>query len=191
MVWHFDAEPHYFAVLVVPVMMLVMLLIDALGERMPRASNALGALVLLAVIVNIATIVKLLARPDYTLRDACLDIRSRIVSDPSANPLVIGHGAIETTYFTHIPALDDLGSMPMDEKIDLYHPGWAVIWSDDISVYGHPTIAGKYALTEVGRYSVFDNPRRQYLLLYRIFPLTSANRPKASSPARSISSPLG
>jgi len=168
MVWHFDASPRYFAVLVVPVMILVVLLLNALELRMPAAFKALGALVLLAVIVNIAYIARLLAHPEYTLRDACLKIRSQIDSDPSVNRLVIGHGVVETTYFTHIPALDDLGSMPMVQKMDLYHPGWAVVWSDDVGILALPSVAHSYAFTELGKYSVFDQPRRGFLVLYRI-----------------------
>jgi hypothetical protein len=168
MVWHFDASPRYFAVLVVPVMILVMLLLNALELRMGAAYKALGAVVLLAVVVNVAYIARLLAHPDYTLRDACLKIRSQIDSDPSVNRLVIGHGVVETTLFTHIPALDDLGSVPTVQKIDLYHPGWAVVWSDDVGVLAVPSVARSYAFTETGKYAVFDQPGRGFLLLYRI-----------------------
>jgi 4-amino-4-deoxy-L-arabinose transferase-like glycosyltransferase len=170
MIWHFDAPPHYFAVLVVPVMILVLLLLNVLERQMPAASKALGALVLLAVVANVAYIAKLLAHPEYTLRDACLKIRSQIVSDPSATPLVIGHGSILTTYFTHIPALDDLGSVPMAEKIALYHPGWAVVWGPNIDPLNQPSVANRYTFTEMGRYPVSDSPIFQFILLYRIHP---------------------
>jgi hypothetical protein len=168
MVLHFDAEPHYFDVLVVPVMILVVLLLNALELRMPLAGKVAGGLVAVAVLLNIGYIVRQLAAPEYTFRDACMSLRLRIESEPEASPLVIGHGAVETTLFTGIPALDDLGSLPLEQKIGVYRPGWAVIWSDSLDVLSRPAVASRYSFTEVGRYPAFDNPNRAFLYLYRI-----------------------
>ena len=167
-VYHFDAGPRYFAVLVLPVMILVVLLLEALRLSLPAAFKTLAALVLLSVVVNLAYIAKHLAQPTYSLRDASLQIRRQIEADPAATPLVIGHGAVETTWFTHIPALDDFGSMDWDRKIGLYHPGWVVTWSDNNDLLRSPEVAQRYAFIEKGKYKVFDDPNRQYLLLYRI-----------------------
>jgi 4-amino-4-deoxy-L-arabinose transferase-like glycosyltransferase len=168
MVLHFDAAPHYFDVLVVPVMIVVVLLLNALELRMPLMGRVAGGLVVVAVVLNIGCIVRQLAAPEHTFRDACMSIRSRIESDPEASPLVIGHGAVETTLFTGIPALDDLGSMALEQKIGVYRPGWAVLWSDSLGILRQPAVASRYSFTEVGKYSVFDNPRRRFLYLYRI-----------------------
>ncbi len=168
MVVHFDAEPHYFDVLVVPVMILVVLLVNALELRMPIVGKVVGGLVALAVLLNVGYIVRVIARPEYTFRDACMSIRSRIRSEPGASSLVVGHGAIETTLFTGVPALDDLGSLPLEQKIGLYRPGWALVWSDSLDVLSLPAVAESYSFTEVGKFPAFDNPNRGFLYLYRI-----------------------
>jgi 4-amino-4-deoxy-L-arabinose transferase-like glycosyltransferase len=168
LVVHFDAGPHYFAMLVLPTMLLVVLLLDALEQEQARLGNTLGALALLVVVINVGYIVKLMLHPDYTLQSACLHIRQQIDADPAATPLVIGHGAMQTTYYTHIPALDDIGSMPVSEKLAVDHPGWFVTYSDNLALTIQPGVPGNYTFIEKGSYPVFDNPDRRSLLLYRI-----------------------
>jgi hypothetical protein len=58
----------------------------------------------------------------------------------------------------------------MAQKINLYHPGWAVVWSDNVNTLGWPSVAQSYTFTEIGKYPVFDNPNRGFLFLYRIHP---------------------
>jgi 4-amino-4-deoxy-L-arabinose transferase-like glycosyltransferase len=170
MVLHFDAEPHYFDVMSIPVTILVVLLLGVLETRMPGAARAASYVVLIAVLWNIGYVVAYLIHPEYTFRDACLQIRRQIAADPAAKRLVIGHGAIESTYFTGIPALDDLGALPMEQKIQLYGPGWAVVWSDNIDTLHWPAVASRYSFVQVGQYPVFDNPGRRFLWLFRIEP---------------------
>jgi hypothetical protein len=169
-VLHFDAEPHYFAVLVPPVMLVLVLFLESLETTFPALAKRVVALVLLAVTVNICYIAKLMLHPDYSLRDACLQIRRQIDADPSANPLVIGHGAMQSTYYTHIPALDDLGTMPVDQKIATLYPGWVVTYSDNFGLLNLPNVRDHYSFIETGNYPVFDVPQRGRLILYRIHP---------------------
>ena len=168
MVLHFDAEPHYFAVLAVPLMLLVLLLLDSLRSHSPQAARALDLFILLAIAVNIGYDARLLWHPEYTLRDASLQIRSRIQQDTQANQLVVGHGAIQTTLFNGIPALDDLGSMPLPEKMEHYRPGWILVWSSDTADFLDPAVANRFLIAPAGRFPAMDNPNRDALLLYSV-----------------------
>jgi 4-amino-4-deoxy-L-arabinose transferase-like glycosyltransferase len=168
MVLHFDAEPHYFTVLAVPMVLLIVLLLDAIRSDAPQTAKLLDFCILLALVVNLGYDARLLAHPEYTLRDAAMQIRSRIQQDANANRLVIGHGAIETTLFNQVRALDDLGSMSVPEKMDLYRPGWIVVWSTDTAVFQDPSVTSRVLITSAGRFPAMDNPKRDALLLYSV-----------------------
>ena len=171
---HFDAGPRYFAILVLPVTLIVLLFLDNLRKNVPRAAVAVTALVAIALTLNVVSIVRTILHPTYTLRDADLAVRNQIdrdlVADPSATPLVLGHGAMESTFITQIPALDDLGEATVAEKLATARPGWLVTYSDNLELTTRPGVAGRFTFTEEGRYFVLDSPSRQYLLLYRIQP---------------------
>ena len=167
---HFDAGPRYFAVLVLPVMLVLLLFLNILQRNMPKAAKALAFIIFLTVAANIYQIIRMLHHPDYTLRDADLAIQRQIESDPSATRLVIGHGALESTFITHIPALDDLGETPVAQKLAIDHPGWLVTYSDNLDLTTRPGVPDSFVFTQTGKYPVLDNPSRQYLLLYRIQP---------------------
>ncbi len=171
---HFDAGPRYFAVLVLPVTLIVLLFADTLQKEMPRAAQSVAAVVAIALTLNAISIVRTILHPTYTLRDADLAVRRQIdrdlQSDPIATPLVIGHGAMESTFITQIPALDDIGEAPVAQKLAADHPGWFLTYSDNLDLTTRPGVADRYTFTEEGRYPVFDSPARQYLILYRIHP---------------------
>ena len=169
MVWHYDAGPRYFAVLVLPVMLLLTLALGAL-EEFSLYSRAVGTVVLLAVALNLGYIAKLMLHPSDSLREACLQIRQQIEADPAATPLVIGHGAMESTFYTDVPALDDMGTVSVAEKLETYHPGWLVIYNDNLGLINLPGLPGHYSFVEKGSYPVFDLPSRGQLMLYRIEP---------------------
>lgn len=167
---HFDAGPRYFAVLVLPVMLIVSLFFKTLQRELPHAARALAVVLFLTVATNIFRIVGMLLHPTYTLRDANLTILRQINADPSATRLVIGHGALESTFITQIPALDDLGETPVAQKLATDHPGWLVTYSDNLDLTTRQGVPAHFTFTPAGKYRVLDSPARQYLLLYRIQP---------------------
>ena len=171
---HFDAGPRYFAVLVLPVMLVVLLFLDTVAQLPGWTPKALTALVGLTIAANIVFILATMRHPDYTLSEANRAILRQMESDrevdPSITPLIIGHGAKESTFFTGIQALDDIGDTAVAQKLATYHPGWLVTYSDNLALTERPGVAGHFTFTAEGQYKVFDNPSRQYLLLYRIHP---------------------
>jgi len=168
MVLHYEASPHYFVVLIFPVMLLWVLLLGSLEPAMPKAAVAFSAAALLAVVLNLGYIVRLMLHPQYSLLNACTAIRQQIDADPTATPLVIGHGAIETTFYTRIPALDDIGFEPVFEKLERDHPGWVITYSDNLAILTRPGVAESYRFLQQGSYPVFDQPNRSRMLLFRI-----------------------
>jgi 4-amino-4-deoxy-L-arabinose transferase-like glycosyltransferase len=167
---HVDAGPRYFAVLVLPVLMVVLLFRRALAAVSLQLANALTGVIAVAIAVNLFLIARALLHPEYTLRDADLAIGRQIDADPTANHLVVGHGALESTFITHIPALDDIGAKPVAEKFAEDHPGWVVAYSGDLALMTDPAVAAHYRFVEAGKYRVLDTPGRQYLMLFRIVP---------------------
>jgi hypothetical protein len=168
LVLHVDAGPHYFMVMVFPIMLMLLLLLEGLEARQPRAGTAMGGFLLLAVILNLGLIVKYMLHPQYTQRDAFLQIERQIDTDPSATRLVIGHGAKELSFYTGVLALDDMGTMSVADKLRLDHPGWVVTYSDDLSIPEDTELTQNYRFIEVGSYSVLDQIHRSHVLLYRI-----------------------
>jgi len=127
-----------------------------------------GAFLLLAVVLNLGLIAKDMLHPQYTQRDAFLQIERQIDADPSATRLVIGHGTKELSFYTGILALDDMGTMSVADKLRLYHPGWLVTYSDALSIPEDTELAQSYRFVEVGNYPVLDQVDRSHVLLYRI-----------------------
>ena len=171
MVLHFDAEPHYFPVLVLPIILFAMLVLDDLRVSNALVFRAFAAVLALAAVVNIGYDLRTLARPEYTLRDSAQRLRDILLANAaSASPEVIGHGSMESSLFTHLPALDDLGSLTIDQRIALYHPGYVLAWSTETGVWSSPEITSVYRILPVARFPAFDNPERNALLLFRIEP---------------------
>lgn len=169
MVLHIAASPHYFTVLIFPIMLLAVLLLGSLEGTTSRFAQAINVLALLAVLWNTAYIGKmLLMHQHYTFHDACLQIRQHIEADPTAKHLVLGHGAMETTFYTLVPALDDIGATPVPDKLQQDKPGWLLIYNIDADIYQKPIYTDHYNFILEGEYPVFEQPVRNRLMLYRI-----------------------
>jgi hypothetical protein len=168
MILHFEASPHYFTVLVFPVILICVFFLQALESNYPRRAGVARAFALLAFLLNAGYIVKLMSHHDYTFLNACRGLREQIDAEPQSTRLVIGHGAMETTFYTKIPALDDIGSMPVSEKLAVFHPGWAVTFSDNDAIFHIPGLANRYTFAERASYPVYDQKNRDRVLLYRI-----------------------
>ena len=168
-VLHFSADPRYFTVFVVPVVFLAVLLMNELHQLgFQKVWWSGAALIGVALLGDAASIGRLLHSPAYTLRDACMAMAVQIRASGDPHPLVFGHGAVESTMFTQIPAIDDMGSMPLDRKLELYRPGWIVTWSDGAGVVEMPAIQRRFRPVLTGSWAVMDQPGRSHLMLYRL-----------------------
>jgi hypothetical protein len=135
-VFHYDGPPRYFVTLIVPTIWLALMLTEWLWRANRRVGIAITACIAGSVIWNVAMIGNVMARPTYRLADASLRIKQAIESEhhlhPETNTLLIGRGANEISLLAGgFPAMDSDGSMPLTEKIALYHPGWFMAWTND------------------------------------------------------------
>jgi hypothetical protein len=125
-----------------------------------------------ALLWNIVYIAKLASHRQYTLARASTDIRGIIDQHPESPRLMIGHGAIEVTFFNHVPAINEFGSEPLSEKLDTYRPGWILVWEDAVDFPSSPEVRSRYAVVPRGVFPALDQVGRRRLLLYQLQPLT-------------------
>ena len=64
-VLHIDATPHYFAVIVFPTMLMLLLLLHRLQGQQPRLGQALGVVITLVVVLNLGLIARYMMHPRY------------------------------------------------------------------------------------------------------------------------------
>ena len=90
-----------------------------------------------------------------------------------ASPTLLSNSGDDITLFTGVPAVTlEYGTRGLDPVLERYHPGWLAVWK------GHgdkwtAKLATRYKLDEVAHYKVFDDPDRNYLMLYRLKKLES------------------
>ena len=171
MVLHFSADPRYFLLFVVPVVLLVLLLWRELESVRPQALLwCTAALVWLSFGSGVVEITRHLLHPTYEMRDAYGAVAKQIRARGDPHPVVFGHGAMQSTLFTGIESFDDIGSMPLGEKLDRYHPGWIVTWSDGVGITRNPDVLARFRTVPAGRWTALDQPGRAQLLLFRLQP---------------------
>jgi len=164
MVLHVDAGPHYLVVIVFPIMLALLLVLETLDRTNPNLGSAFGALLLVVVVLNLGLIVKYMVHPQYTLRDACLQMARKIDADPSVSRLVIGHASKEITLYTGIPALDDMGIESVADKMHDEHPGWIATYEYGLPAMETPELMSQFKYTKVGEYPVLDQDHKWVLM---------------------------
>ena len=82
------------------------------------------------------------------------------------NRLLYGHADEEATFYTGIPALDDMGPMPGTAKLRTFHPGWSVYQSNVLWGLDNPELTAQYRFVPVAVYPIFDEDNT--LTLFRI-----------------------
>ncbi len=131
--------------------------------------------IVISVAWNIASIANYLIRPRYTLLNASLRIKHLIVeqqkTQPDTNSLLIGRGANQISLLSGgIPSLDSDGAMPLAQKLDVYHPGWFMNWTDD-SPLRPATVAEKRRMVQRAAFPELDPYNGAGIVLYRLFPI--------------------
>jgi len=181
-----DYAPRYFLLLLVPLILIVVLGLHALtapgirtpGDRPTVAGVAAGCIrlaIVLAVALNLATLVRFTAQRTQQWYDAGLAIRRIVLADPTvADPaaaqprLILGVSASELSLVTQVPSLNDaFGVEDLAARLRRYHPGWYLVWNGpDL---GNPAFA-PYRLQEQARFQAFDDDDRRVLILYKLLP---------------------
>jgi 4-amino-4-deoxy-L-arabinose transferase-like glycosyltransferase len=175
--FHYDGPPRYFVTLIVPTIWLAMIFLEWMWHANKRVAVAVSACIVLSVLWNIASIGEYLIHPRYGLVDASVRIKQVIVARHPAgtapNQLLIGRGADEISLLSGgLPAMDSDGAMLLAEKLDVYHPGWFMDWTDwtgPISMRME-TVAAHRRLIEKASFPDLDRYRSSGIVLYQIFP---------------------
>jgi hypothetical protein len=175
-VFHYDGPPRYFVTLIVPTTWLALIFTEWLWRQHRRIGVVAVACIAISVVWNLAYIGNYLASPRYSLVDASLGIKRTITRQKNAGDLtasrrlLIGRGADEISLLSDgLPAMDTDGAMPLAEKLDVYHPGWFMDWTDDRPAR-RATVAEKRTLVQRAIFPDLDRFDGAGIVLYQLFP---------------------
>jgi hypothetical protein len=169
-VLHLSSDPRYFVVFNIPLAFLAVLLYEESKQLSPITHRLAAVAICIAAVLNTKETLGFILHPQYSFDSAAQQLALTIHNSGDPHPLVLGHGAIESTLFTRIDALDNMGTFSIGEKLDTYHPGWLVLWSDDRDFLRSPDLLIRYQSIPLGSWSVMDQPTRSHLLLFRLQP---------------------
>jgi hypothetical protein len=174
-VYHYDGPPRYFVTLIVPTIWLALIFTERLWQEHRRAGMAIAVCIALSVAWNLSLIANYIFHPQYTLRDASLSIRRIIVDqksiDARSSELLIGRGAEEISLLSGgLPALDSDGTMPLAEKLNVYHPGWFMAWTSD-PLQRTSIVQNNRRTIERADFPELDPQRHAGIVLYHLFPV--------------------
>lgn len=181
--YHTNLQPRYYLVVTPAVIIVLVLSVAALWQQAPKAVAAVCTLVLIITGIFMAVrTLRMVAHPEYSFASAADDIARTIRAQPDVSPILLANSGDDITLFTGIPALTiEYSTHGIDPVIDRFQPGWVAIWSGNVDA-SHPVQSGReypwlarmakrYWLAEVAHYTVFDDPVRNHLVLYRLTPL--------------------
>ena len=171
-VFHYDGPPRYFVALIVPTIWLALIFTEWLWQAQRTVAIVVMGAIIVSVVWNLAFIGLYLAHPQYSMVNASMNVR-RVIEAGSAtgsNPLLIGRGADEISLLSNgLPAIDSDGVMPLAEKLDVYRPGWLMVWSRDVPLR-KATVAEKRRLVVRGVLPGVDRSHDAGITLYQLFP---------------------
>jgi Dolichyl-phosphate-mannose-protein mannosyltransferase len=170
--YHSNLQPRYYLVLTMPVVVVVVYGLGALWERRrwPIMAASAAALTVAALIMMVQTVL-FVAHPEYSMLSASQEIAKRMHSDRSAKQVLLSDSGGDISLITGVPAVcEGYATHGLDPLLDLYQPGWYAAWPgwEDPAI---KAVGKRYRLEEMARYTVFDDPTRNVLVLYRLEPL--------------------
>jgi len=187
--YHYNLQPRYYLVTVVPLTLVAVLVCEDLWRRRGSASplfstlGVAGAITLAAMVVTDARqTLDYVRHPEYTFANAADRIRQIVNSDKEHNRLVLSISGSDLSLMTGLPSIcDDFGTMELEDRVKVYHPGWYVAWNqvDDDKM---DALTPAYRLHRVASFPVMDDPDRNLLILYRLDPVEAV----PSGPRRQV-----
>jgi hypothetical protein len=124
--------------------------------------------------------------PEYTLIRAAGDVAAYIRTDqrtdPTHNPLILSISGSDISLITGLPSIcDDFGTLELADRVKRYKPGWYVAWNQ-IEDDKMDAIARQYDLDRVAAFPAMDDPDRNLLILYKLYPSGSPNPHSSHKP---------
>ncbi len=173
-VFHYDGPPRYFVTLIVPTIWLALIFTEWLWRQQRRIGLVVTACIAISVAWNLAFIGNYLLHPRYTMVNASLRIKRLIIAEekvqPAPNELLIGRGADEISLLSDgLAAMDTDGAMLLAQKLDVYHPGWFMTWTND-SPLRPATVEENRRMVKAATFPGLDRQDSGGIVLYRLFP---------------------
>lgn len=164
-VYHYNGPTHYFTMFVYPIAMISILFVVEILQFSGRAGWIMIAIVIASFSWNIWKVSEFTFHPEYSMRRAADQILQIVDANPGSHRLIIGHGANETTLYNGIPSIDTwLGYAGTGRKMEIYQPGWVLVWGDE-SV---PDVGPTRRLEPVLNVPAFDDEVRGHLSLFQV-----------------------
>ncbi|MFP5231032.1 MAG: ArnT family glycosyltransferase [Acidobacteriota bacterium] len=189
--YHTNFQPRYYLVIAMPLAILVGLGAAALWDRCRPPVRRWSSLAITGVVAGslawaalgmaVQTIGYVL-HPEYTFRNAANGIAAVVGTEGGAakigaRSVLLSDSGDDITLWTGIPAVcASLDPHGLDATLNRYKPRWFAAWPG----WESPTIeklGRRYRMIEVAHYRVFDDPKRQNLVLYQLMPIS----PRASN----------
>jgi hypothetical protein len=182
--YHNNLQPRYYLVVAVPLTLLLAVVVETL--ILPRLiSKPARAIAFAFVALSLAAIVipdarrtlDFVSHPEYTLVQAADNIAAYIhrdqLTDPTHNPLILSISGSDISLITHLPSIcDDFGTLELPDRVRRYKPGWYVAWNQ-VEDDKMDAMAPQFALTRVAEFPAMDDPDRNLLILYKLYPAGS------------------
>ena len=167
--YHSNLQPRYYLVITPAVVIVLVLTVSELWRRRYLAFAVVATTLLAgASVFMMARTVRYVAHPEYSFASAADAIAAQIHSRPHSSPMLLSNSGENISLFTGIPAVAlEYSTHGLDALCDRYHPGWMAVWT------GHgdrwkAKVGTRYELEEIAHYRVFDDPKREELVLYRL-----------------------
>lgn len=182
--YHNNLQPRYYFVIAIPLTLLLPVVVEDI--ILPRIESQTARRIALATFtLSIAAIVLPDARhtisfvrhPEYTLVRAAEGIATQIrqdqKSDPTHSPLILSISGSDISLMTGLPSIcDDFGTLELIDRVKLYKPGWYVAWNQ-LEDDKMDAMSPQYSLERVGEFPAMDDPDRNLLILYKLYPAGS------------------
>jgi len=162
-----DYGPRYFLPMLVPMILIVVVAVDALRLRYRKLYLAAVLTLAVAVLIDTATIVSFIRHRTFAYYDAALSIRGIVTQDPRRNSLILGVSGSQISLMTGLPSINDaFGTQDLAGKLMRYNPGWYVVWNG-IADSDQAALA-PFQFERMASYQIFDDDDRNLLILYRM-----------------------
>jgi 4-amino-4-deoxy-L-arabinose transferase-like glycosyltransferase len=167
--YHTNFQPRYYLVIAMPTVMVIVLGMDAVRARgWGWVRLGVRGAVAVAVVIMAVQTWEYAAHPQYSFLEAAQSVAAVVRAD-GGGPLLSDSGD-DITLMTGLPAVAEAYQVHgLDALLERYKPGWYAAWPgwEDAAI---KAVGERYRLDEVARYRVFDDPRRQTLVLYKLSP---------------------
>lgn len=170
-VYHGNLQPRYYLVVTMPLVMVVVMAVEALWNAGMRRVVLAGGVVLMvtAAVMTVKTI-GYVAHPAYAQRDMAMAVAERMRADQSVAPVLIGGAADDISLFTGVRGISFYEPYGLQPLLDHYQPGWMGAWMDWEKDFPRQ-VSSQYEVEQVATFRVYDDqPHHQVFVLYRMVP---------------------